>query len=500
MQLRLALLLRVEQILQLHIQRLRAGGPQLCGAEHLNIPDRVKAIAARQAGGNKVAHQLPGRVAVRFQKEEVVGPAALLQRLTADDVVGVFHDQAPRRLPEDLVQADRGHQPGADHLAQNVARPHTGQLVGIAHHDDAAAVAQRCNKGLKQLHIHHAHFVQNDHIALEQVLIVMDKADHAAGVVHLQQTVDGAGLASGQFAQALSCAARGGAQSHPLCLIFQQLQDGVDRSGLAGAGAAGEHKAVLSHGLADGFLLQRCIGKALRQFQDLNVFIQPTGGVFAPFCQHGKPGSNVLLGFQQVGQINIRCAVKQLHPQFFGADALVQRSSQLFRRLMDKIGCRFQQLGARQAGVAVARVVAQGAQQGRFQPLGAVAFHVVILGNAVRVAEIQLQRFAAEQIGICRNGLHGPGPKGAEHFHSPAGADLELSQIGNELPHPEHPLELLLDAVGLIGRDAGHLREPDRVVGDHLQCLSPEQIDDLIRCFGSDIRQRLAGQKGVDSF
>ena len=224
------------------------------------------------------------------------------------------------------------------------------------------------------------------------------------------------------------------------------------------------------------------------------------GGILAPLCQHGKPGSNILLGFQQVGQIDIRCAIEQLHPQLFGSDAFIQCCGQLFQRLMDEARRRFQQLGARQAGMAVACVVAQGAQQGCFQPLGAVALHMVILGDAVRMAEVQLQRFAAEQIGICRNGLHGPGPKGAEHFHSPAGADLELSQIGNELPHPEHPLELLLDAVGLVGRDAGHLREPGRVVGDHLQCLSPEQIDDLIRCFGSDIRQRLAGQKGVDSF
>ena len=156
---------------------------------------------------------------------------------------------------------------------------------------------------------------------------------------------------------------------------------------------------------------------------------------------------------------------------------------------MDKIGCRFQQLGARQAGVAVARVVAQGAQQGRFQPLGAVAFHVVILGNAVRVAEIQLQRFAAEQIGICRNGLHGPGAEGAEHLHRAARADLELRQIGDQLPHPKHPLELLLDAVGLVRRDAGHLREPGRVVGDHLQRLGTEQVDDLIRRLGPDVRQ-----------
>ena len=93
----------------------------------------------------------------------------------------------------------------------------------------------------------------------------MDKADHAAGVVHLQQAVDGAGLAAGQFAETLGGTAGGRAQGYPLGLIFQQLQNGVDRGGLARAGAAGEHKAVLSHSLADGFPLQGGVGKPLGQ-------------------------------------------------------------------------------------------------------------------------------------------------------------------------------------------------------------------------------------------
>ena len=93
----------------------------------------------------------------------------------------------------------------------------------------------------------------------------MDEADHAAGVVHLQQAVDGRGLAAGQFTQPFGRTARGSTKRHPVCLMFQQLQDGVDRGGLAGAGAAGEHKAVLGHSLADGFPLQGGVGKALRQ-------------------------------------------------------------------------------------------------------------------------------------------------------------------------------------------------------------------------------------------
>ena len=82
MQLGLARLFRVQQVLQFHIQCLCAGRAKLGGAQHLNVPDRIEAVAARQAGGNKIAHQFLRRIAVRFQKEEVVGLTALLQRFT----------------------------------------------------------------------------------------------------------------------------------------------------------------------------------------------------------------------------------------------------------------------------------------------------------------------------------------------------------------------------------------------------------------------------------
>ena len=82
LQLGLARLFRVEQVLQLHVQCLCAGRAKLGGAQHLNVPDRIEAVAARQAGGDQITHQPLGRIAVRFQKEEVVGLTALLQRFT----------------------------------------------------------------------------------------------------------------------------------------------------------------------------------------------------------------------------------------------------------------------------------------------------------------------------------------------------------------------------------------------------------------------------------
>ena len=374
----------------------------------------------------------------------------------------------------------------------------TLQLVGVAHHDDAAAIPQRRDEGLKQLDVHHAHLVEDDHIALEQVLVVVDEADHAAGVVHFQQPVDGGSLPARQLAQPLGCAARGGTEGHPLRLMLQQLQDGVDGGGLAGAGAAGQYKAVLGHSLADGFLLERRIGEALRQLQDLNVPVKVADGVLAPPGQQSQPVGNILFRRQQVWQINIRCAVKHPNAEFLGLKAAVQRGRQLFRRLVDEIGRRIQQLCAGQTGVAVARVMAQGAQQGRFQPLCTVPFHMVILGDAVGVAEVELQWLAAEQVGVGGNGVHGAGAEDPKDFHGAAGADLELGEVGDEFPHPEHPLELLLDAVGLVRRDAGDGDQLGWVVRNHFQRLCAEFIDNLVGRPGSDVGQRPAGKEGVD--
>ena len=148
--------------------------------------------------------------------------------------------------------------------------------------------------------------------------------------------------------------------------------------------------------------------------------------------------------------------------------------------------------------MAIACVVAQGAQEGGFQPLGAVPCHLIILGDAVGVAEVQLQRLPAQQVGVLLDGLHGPRPEGAEDLHRPAGADLELSQIGDKLPHSEHPFELLLDAVGLVRRDARDEGELGGVVGDNFQRRRAEFVNDLIRRPSPDVGQRPAGEEGVD--
>ena len=295
----------------------------------------------------------------------------------------------------------------------------------------------------------------------------------------------------------LAAAAGGGAQGHPLGLAFQHVQHCFNGGGLAGTGAAGQHQAVFGHGPADGLPLLGGVGKALRRFQHLNVLVEVAGGLFFPPGQGGQPGGNGFFGGQQVGQIDVFPGGKAALLQPPRLQAPFQGRRQLVGGLVDESRSGGHQPLPRQAGVAVARVVAQGAQQGGFQPLGAVPFHLVIGGDAVGVAEVQLQRLAAQQVGVGGDGLGRPRPERPEHLHRPPGPDLELGQIGDQLPHPEHPLELLLDAVGLVRRDALDLGQAAGVVGDDVQRRRAEPLDDLLGGGGPDVGQGPAGQKGV---
>ena len=81
----------------------------------------------------------------------------------------------------------------------------------------------------------------------------------------------------GQLTQAFGGAARRRTERDTVIHSFIQCENRIDRCCFAGAGAAGEDKAVLGHGLADGFLLERRVSKALRQFQYLDVLVEAVG-------------------------------------------------------------------------------------------------------------------------------------------------------------------------------------------------------------------------------
>ena len=94
------------------------------------------------------------------------------------------------------------HLAAADEVGEEVARPHGGELVGVAHQDEAAVVAQGGQEGPHEGHVHHGGLIHDDGVGGEGFVLVVGK-DELPGVLvelGLQQPVDGGGLGAAGLA------------------------------------------------------------------------------------------------------------------------------------------------------------------------------------------------------------------------------------------------------------------------------------------------------------
>ena len=80
------------------------------------------------------------------------------------DAVGVHDDGAPGGLAEDFGEADHGDPAAADEVGEEIARPHAGQLVRVAHQHQAAVPPQGGEQGPHEGDIHHGRLVHNDRV------------------------------------------------------------------------------------------------------------------------------------------------------------------------------------------------------------------------------------------------------------------------------------------------------------------------------------------------
>ena len=88
------------------------------------------------------------------------------------DAVGGGHDSASRRLAEHLGQAHHRHGARGDDVAQNLPRPHRGQLVDIAHNQQRGSVGDRRHQRTHQYDVDHRRLVDHQQIAIEGAVTV----------------------------------------------------------------------------------------------------------------------------------------------------------------------------------------------------------------------------------------------------------------------------------------------------------------------------------------
>ncbi len=207
-------------------------------------------------------------------------------------------------------------------------------------------------------------------------------------------------------------------------------------------------------------------------------------------------GRDLLLGSKQVGQGDELGLAQGHRPQLFLPERVLQPRGDGLGRQLQKPRRALDQPCAGQAGVAVVGVAAQRVLQRRPHPQAAVLGQLQLGGDAVGLHKAQLQRLAAEQIGVLGQRLDRRRAKMLEGRHRPLGRDAEPPQPGDGLPQAEHIVEGLLDRLGLLRRDAPQQAELFRLVRDHVQRGGAVNLHQLAGGGGPDVGQRPAREVG----
>ena len=143
--------------------------------------------------------------------------------------------------------------------------------------------------------------------------------------------------------------------------------------------------------------------------------------------------------------------------------------------------------------MAVARVAAQRVKNARGHAQPAALLKMQAGGHRVRLGKGQVQRFAAEQIGIAGQFLHRVGAKGFESRHRLLGVEAVLGKPGHHLPHTVHPAEFPGNDRGFLRCDAAQLSQPLGGLCNDGEGLLAEFFNNFAGGAGADIGQHAAG-------
>ncbi len=155
---------RIQQRLQLMVERMSAERPAIHRREHLDFA-RVAQFEA--IAEEAMLHQLLDgrddvfRRAALEEKEIALGIVGGLGHLAAVQPMGVGDDQARARLAIDLAELDHRHQPRGDHVLEHAARTDRGQLVAVANQQQRAIGRQRREQARREFEVHHRGLVDN---------------------------------------------------------------------------------------------------------------------------------------------------------------------------------------------------------------------------------------------------------------------------------------------------------------------------------------------------
>ena len=450
---------------------------------------------------DEVHEEIRGRLELRaVEKEEVIVLSEQIGHLSVDDAVGIGDDAALLCLPEDLLERDHGHAPARDQVPEQVARADGRELVAVADEDELAPEPQRPQQMREQQHVHHGHLVHDEDIAVERGVLVMGEGLLRVPVeLHLEQTVDGLGLVARQVGDTLRGASRGGGDQHMLAELLEARDDGVERGGLTGAGAAGEDEQAARERRTDGLTLELRVLHAGALLDLVDHVAVVLGIADAELPHDGDALGDGALGVEVFRQIDeLALLLNILDQRLVREHGIVDLIEPCLADLEEVLG-RLAEAVERGAGMPDARIIPQDVDDARPDPARIVLGDVEVVGEALGLAEAQSHGIAAQEVRVGLGLLGARRAPRTERPHGVARLDAAVGEIADDAPQHEDLLGLGRDLVALGLGHTAHLHEAVGLVLHDVERAGAEGVDDLVGERLADALDDAGGEVAADA-
>ena len=335
-------------------------GSCLCfagGDDDLQPVCHLQAVTPRNAVYRHLQRRFQYALRRFFGNKEEIAAVFKLRAVAGVDGMGGGDNRARLRLAKNLGERHGGHRTAFHQIRQNIPRAHAGELIRIAHHNQAAAQRQSIQKGFKEQAVHHRHFIYNQNITLQRICAVVGK--RAGARLNLQQAVQRLRAARADLAHPLGRTSGRGREQNPVAERLKERNHASQRGGFARSGPAGQHHHPVFYRAAD----RRALRFFIKDAQFLLCFADPAFyllNFLVPELQKGaqlfsSPGFRLII----IGQINNVQAVDNRRLQLMARTHVFHGDFHFFFRYINIFCAQRQQFFPGQEAMAVLQIMRQ---------------------------------------------------------------------------------------------------------------------------------------------
>ncbi len=498
---------------QPRVQALDADRPAVHRRQDLNLGDRIETEARGDPLGDQLLDRPGDLLGIAPLDEEEIAPRGGGGRdLAAVDPVGVDHDRALAGLAEDLGQAYHVHHAGTDQIAEHAPRTDRGELVDVAHQNQAAARRDRLREARGELGVDHRGLVDDRDLGVERQLGTALEAAQAG--IELEQAVERRGLDAGRLGEPFGRPAGGRGERHFDPFLGQDADEAANQRGLARARAAGDHQELAQEAPADRlpllvgeldplFLAQPAEGP-------VRIDLEGTGRRRAedeapePLGERrfgGVEGGEIDRGFARPrrGKGRLSGSAPLHHGLAGGGDRLERPVERLGLDASEQGRGLGEQPLPREVEMSPLAPLGERVEQPGLKPAWGVGSEAERRGDPIGALEPDAEHLGGEPERVLAHHRERVRAEAPVDPVGVAGRDAVRLEEDHQLAHALLLVPGAPDVGAPFRADPGHLGQAVRRALDHLERLQAEASDDPFRHFNPDAADHPRGEIALDT-